>query len=89
MRGILAKYTKLGSLLREGRERKGMTLESAAMIVGMTNGQYLWRCEQAISNFPARFLSRALDLYDIPVAQAVDAIVDDFQTATIEFLREK
>lgn len=89
MRGVVVSYEKLGKLLKEGRERKGMTLDEAAMIIGVTNGQYLWRCENDWSNFPAGSLRRALDLYDIKQADAVDLICEDFRSALVSFLRKK
>lgn len=89
MRGVPIIYGKLGVLLKDGRLRKGLELEEASMLIGITNGSYLWRCEKGVSNFPARSLGRALELYDIPVADSVIAITEDFKSGLIDFLRHK
>lgn len=89
MRGIAIQYKKLGAILKDGRIRKGLELEEASMLIGITNGAYLWRCEKGMSNFPARSLRRALELYGIKAADATIAICDDFQAGTIDFLRKK
>lgn len=87
MRGVNIVYRELGALLREGRERKQMNLEEAAMVLGLTNRQYLSRCERGTDNFPAKKLKRALELYRIPIADAVGAAAADFTTGTTKFLR--
>ena len=74
--------------MKQGRERKRLSLPDAATYLGITNGQYLCRCENGISNFPTKSLKRALDLYKIPVATAVEAAVNDFQASMVEFLRK-
>ena len=89
MRGVKVIYKNLGSLLREGRERKHMDLTEAAMILGLTNKQYLWRCENVVSNFPARKIKRALELYRIPVGDAVAAASKDFTESVRAFLEKK
>mgnify|MGYP001567339102 CR=1 FL=1 len=90
MRGIKIHHTRLGKLMKQGRERRGLVLEEAAMLIGLTNGQYLWRCEKGEhGNFPARSVVRALELYGIAKADAITAICDDFKAATIEYLRKK
>ncbi len=89
MRGANIKYKHLCQLLKEGRERKHIDPEEAVMILGLTNSQYLWRCEHGISNFPATVIKRALDLYHIPVFDAVEAAQKDFFESVTEFLNSK
>lgn len=89
MRGVKVVYRNLGTLLREGRERKGLSLPQAAMVLGLTNRQYVWRCESGTSNFPAKKLKRALELYRIPAADAIAAAASDFTESMSEFLRGK
>lgn len=90
MRGAKVLYKKLGRLLREGRERQKMSLKDAALVLGLTNEHYLWRCEDARwANFPAAKLRRALDLYKIPPADAVAAMSEDFRAGMLAFLKAK
>lgn len=89
MKGVKIQYRKLGRLLFEGRERKGIPPESAVMQLGLTNRQYLWRCENGHSNFPVGRLRKALELYEIPISHAVSAASEDFNESMIVYLRKK
>lgn len=89
MRGIKVSYKVLSQLLKDGRERKQLRLEEAAMMIGMTSASYLCRCESGVENFPASSLKRALGIYGIPISDAASAICEDFQGATLDFLRAK
>lgn len=89
MKGVHVEYKRLGALLREGRERKRMTIGVAAMAIGLTNGSYLARCERGSSNFPAGKLKEALKIYRIPAATAVTAASEDFVDSISGYLRGK
>lgn len=79
MRGAKVVYVELGKLMREGRERKNMTLDNAAMMLGFSTVSYLASCERGNCNFPVRKLARALELYAIPVQDAISAATEDYK----------
>lgn len=58
-------------------------------MLGLTNRQWLWRCENGWSNFSVKALARALDLYRIPAGDAVEASVKDFTESLGKFLRAR
>lgn len=89
MYGIHVRYKNLGQLMREGRERKQLSLNEAALMLGLTNKQYLWRCETGTSNFSADVLKNALELYRIPVSDSVEAATKDFTDGLGKFLRAR
>lgn len=78
MRGAKIQYTSLGNLLKDAREKMGMSLESASSVIGLTNQFYLWRCENGRSNFPLLKLKRAAELYQIKPEQVLRATIDDY-----------
>jgi transcriptional regulator with XRE-family HTH domain len=77
---------KLGALLRRGREKAGMTLESAATMIGMTNISYLSRCELGSSNFPGTKLKRAIKVYGLDPKAVVDTAVEDYEIGMDDWL---
>lgn len=90
MKGCACVYPRLGRLLKQGRERQGLSLKEGALMLGLTNDHYLWRCEDGRwANFPASRLKRALELYQIPVSEAVFAISEDYKESMLRFLGGK
>lgn len=89
MKGTFVVYSGLGDFMRQARERKSISLESAAMILGFTNLQYLSRCELGKANFPASNLKRAMDLYGISAADIVEISAKDFSTCLFSYLSKK
>lgn len=89
MRGLKVSYSNLAELMKQGRETKNIRLQDAAMLIGVTNGQYLWACENGHANFPAGKIKRAIELYGLKKADVITAICEDFRAGAIEFLRDK
>lgn len=89
MKGAQIKYKGLGKLLREGREHLGVSVESASMMIGITNGSYLARCERGESNFPLAKLRRACDLYKLKSSDVIDRILEDYRKGMLETLKGK
>lgn len=88
MKGTLIVYKGLGQFMRQARERKNISLESAAMILGFNNLQYLSRCELGKDNFPAHNLKRAMDLYGVSAADIVEVSAADFSSSLFSFLNK-
>lgn len=86
MKGAHVRYPRLGALLREGREGQGLTLESAAAMIGMANVSYLSRCELGSSNFPGTKLKRAMKVYGISAKDVVDVVVEDYEAGMKKWL---
>ncbi len=89
MRGAAIRYTALGDLLRQGRERKHLTLEQAAVMIGITNGSHLSLCELGRRNFPPERLARALKLYEIAPSDALRIVMQDFESGMQDFLTKE
>lgn len=89
MRGMHVEYRSLSALLREGRERAGLSVESAATMIGLTNASYLARCERGDSNFPASRLKRAVKVYALKPEAVLDALVSDYKKGIVEWLGAK
>lgn len=87
MRGAAVRYIELGRLLKEGRERKGLSLNVATSLLGLTDACYLSRCEHGTNNFPAAKLKRALTLYKIPVSDAIEKAVEDYRVGLRRMLK--
>ncbi len=87
MRGAEVKYFELGKLMREGRERAGLNLSSAASMLGLINDSYLSRCELGTCNFPLKKIARASELYGIPHHVVIDKIMDDYKAGMQKALK--
>lgn len=88
MRGAKIHYNKLGALLRAGREKAGLNLETAAMMLGLVNKSYLSRCELGTCNFPVKKLKRAMELYDIAFDDVIENAISDYEKGMITALKE-
>jgi transcriptional regulator with XRE-family HTH domain len=82
-------YKSLSALLREGRESAGLSVESAATMIGLTNASYLARCERGDSNFPASRLKRAVKIYALKPESVLEAIVSDYRKGILKWLGGK
>lgn len=89
MRGMKVAYRQLGIVLKGARERAKLTREEATMMLGLSNRNFLCNCENGKTNFPAKLLPRACDLYDLRPTAVIEAVVDDEVKALQKFFKEK
>lgn len=89
MRGAKIKYETLGALLRKSREAAGLTLDAAAMMIGVTSGSYLASCELGRCNFPFSKLRRAASLYNLTADQVVERASEDYQKSLLASMKKK
>ena len=85
MRGLSIKYTKLSLLLHKARIEAGMTLDSAAMLIGIYSATYLSQCEMGKTGFPLKKLKRAAEVYGMSPEEISKAIADDYALALNKF----
>lgn len=86
MRGLNVRATATGELMKKAREKKGMTLERAVMLLGFSSINYLSRCERGDENFPATKLKRASEVYEVPTEAITKAAIKDYRDALELFL---
>lgn len=86
MKGLNRKSVHVSRLMKEGRERMGLSLEKAMMLLGFSSVNYLWRCENGDENFPASKLKRAGQIYKLKPQQIIDAAIADYREAMNAFM---
>lgn len=79
MKGLDHKHEHLGSLMRSLREKKGLSLESAASILGYHDRKHMSLAECGRIGFTARKLARAIKLYGVKPESIIKAAVKDFE----------
>jgi len=89
VRGIKVIHKHLGKLLIDGRERKLLSRQQAAIILGFNDWRYLYRCEKGINNFPAKKLKRAIHVYKLNHEDMADAILSDVKEGLLLFFKGK
>lgn len=89
MRGVGIVYRQLGSVLKGARERAKLSREEAAMLLGLSNRNFLCNCENGKTNFPAKLLPRACEVYEVTGAALIEAIVEDEVRGLTKFLKGK
>ena len=89
MTGAGIRYRKLGELMKSARLRAGLTAEEAAMMLGLSSPNCLYNAEAGDTNFPARKLKRAVQVYSISRRAIIEAIVDDDVAGLSKFLGGK
>lgn len=68
---------KLGSYLKQQRERKGLTQSEVASKLGYGSPQFISNIERGISNVPLKSLKVIINLYQIPPQEVIDILIQE------------
>jgi hypothetical protein len=88
VRGVGVVYKQLGRVLKGARERSRLTREDATMLLGLSNRNFLCNCENGKTNFPAKLLPRACELYELSSAAIIEAIITDEIASLTKFFKK-
>ncbi|MBX2994958.1 MAG: helix-turn-helix transcriptional regulator [Bdellovibrionaceae bacterium] len=73
------KAGKLGVLIREAREEKGLTQAEVARFLGFQNSQFVYMIEANVSKAPLDVLGKLIVLLGLDEATVMDLLVADYQ----------
>lgn len=73
------KTGKLGAIIREAREEKGLTQAEVAKFLGFQNSQFVYMIEANVSKAPLDVLGKLIVLLGLDEAMVMDTLVADFQ----------
>jgi len=87
MKGIRVQHRKLGEFMKEARTKAVLSLNDAAIVIGLSSANHLWKCENSKVTFPPERLRRACEVYGVKLGKAVELLVQDTGDSIREFFK--
>jgi hypothetical protein len=86
--GLSIKTKHLSALMRRARMNAGISMETAAWLIGFRHRQSLQHCELGNKTFPIEKVIRACGVYGIKQEDCIEAFMKDTKDAITKFLKE-
>lgn len=87
MKGVKIKHKRLAAKMREARIKAGLTLQSAAAILGVGH-PYLVLCESGEVQYMPSYLVRACELFDVSLKEAEKLALEDYKDSLKQFFKD-
>ncbi|GIL18357.1 MAG: hypothetical protein BroJett040_21080 [Oligoflexia bacterium] len=74
-----ATHVKLGKLIREYREKKGLTQFEVAQMLGHSSSQFMSLMERGLSKIPFETLGKFVVILGIPESKVMGLLMSDYE----------